>query len=61
VANGWLRLNEGLGIATDIHEYKEAVKLSYPTSDNMSKALSGLYDLLDELEMVGFVYCDDVQ
>ena len=46
---------------TEIHEYKKAVKLSYPTSDNMSKALSGLYDLLDELEMVGFVYCDDVQ
>lgn len=46
---------------TDIEEYKDAIKLSYPTSDNMSKALSNLYDLLDELEMVGFVYCDDVQ
>ena len=46
---------------TDIQEYKEAVQYVNETSSGMNKTLSNLYDLLDELEMVGFVYCDEVQ
>lgn len=46
---------------TEIHDYKEAIQYIKDTSSGMDKALSGLYDLLDELEMVGFVYCDEVQ
>jgi len=47
--------------ATEIQEYKEAVQYVSQSTSGMNKTLNGLYDLLDELEMVGFVYCDDVQ
>jgi hypothetical protein len=46
---------------TDIHEYKEAVQYTNQTTSGMNKIWDNLFDLLDELEMVGFVYCDDVQ
>lgn len=46
---------------TEIHDYKEAIQYIKDASSGMDKVLGGLYDLLDELEMVGFVYCDEVQ
>lgn len=46
---------------TEIQEYKEAVQYVSQSTSGMNKTLNSLYDLLDELEMVGFVYCDDVQ